>query len=478
MTIGLYKIGSDQELKYKRTMRHLLTTVIASISIALGLVSGAFAQLEELERLEEISEELDQTLEDIYELETEYGRLDRRLLEPLDQFSLALIENERYEDAHQIIEQAIQIIRVSEGLYSSSQYPFLVRHIENYVNRGDWEEARELMEHVNWLATRGDNVVNEELVETLIDVIDIHLWGVAEDSPTLQSYHFKEAENLTRLVSRVARFNYEDGDDRVPAIMYKSAVQLYMQAVAVETGGQTGIALRSFSDIGYAVSRSDARLSLYYAGIRSLTNILNFYMESEEPDVEASGMTYLYIGDWEVMFGDSTAAGRAYQHANELLLASGAQQEVINQYTSTPRMLPLIDFHSNLDTAIAALEDSADEDSAGTGTNFTFKQWSTQFPKTKAPVRFGTSEIDMEAGEYAMFSFSLAGLDTVGRWYRGRYKRNISSPQDLELINRRMTSSVDWFELTESIKDFHYRPKLVNGEPQTVTATLYFELAD
>lgn len=455
-------------------MRHLVTTAL----ISAALVSNAFSQLDELERLELIDEELEQTLEEIYNLGSEYGRLDRRLLEPLDQYSLALIENERYDDAHEIIEQAIQIIRVSEGLYSPTQYPLLVRHIENFVNRGDWEEARELMEHVNWLATRRDNVINEELIETLIDVIDIHLWGVAEDTPTNQSYHFKEAESLTRLVSRVARFNCEEGDERVPAIMYKSAVQLYMQSVAVEAGGQTGLSLRSFSDIGYAVTRSDARLSLYYAGIRSLTNILNFYMESEEPNIEASGMSYLYIGDWEVLFGDASAAGRAYEHANELLLASGAQQEDINHYTNKPRMLPLIDFHSSLDSAIAALDNSADESAEGTGTNFTFKQWSAQFPKTKAPVEFGMSEIDMEDGEYALFSFNLLGLDTVGRWYRGRYKRNISSPQDLELINRRMTNAVDWFELTESIKDFHYRPKLVDGQPQTVAATLYFELAD
>ena len=89
-------------------MRYLTSTVFLSVC----LVSHAFAQLNELARLTEVQNELDKTQESLFELISEYGRLDRRLLEPLDQYSVSLIENERFSDADTVLDQAIQIIRV------------------------------------------------------------------------------------------------------------------------------------------------------------------------------------------------------------------------------------------------------------------------------------------------------------------------------------------------------------------------------
>lgn len=76
-------------------MRYLTSTVFLSLC----LVPHAFAQLNELARITEVQNELDKTQESLLELTSEYGRLDRRLLEPLDQYSVSLIENERFSDA-------------------------------------------------------------------------------------------------------------------------------------------------------------------------------------------------------------------------------------------------------------------------------------------------------------------------------------------------------------------------------------------
>jgi hypothetical protein len=456
-------------------MRYLTSTVFFSICLA----SHSFGQLTELERLTEIQNELDQTQESLFELESDYGRLDRRLLEPLDQVSASLIENERFSDAHTVLDQAIQIIRVSEGLYSSTQFPLVIRNIENKVLQGDWTDAKELMQHLSWLIGRGENEVNEELVTTILDLIDIHLWGVVDDLESNQSFHFKRAERLTNFVNTIARHSYVEGDSRVTAIMYKKVVQMYLQSIAVEVGGPTGISLRSFSSIGYAISRGDAQDSLYYAGIRSLGSIRDFYLRSDTPNLEGAGIALMYRGDWEILFGKNLEAQQAYERGHELLLESGQTQEAINRFTSQPKMLPLLDFYATLDSAAALDSDSiAAAESDSSISNFTFRQWSSQFPKASAPIRRGLQEFNQRDGEYAMFSFNLVGMDRANRWYRGRYKRNISSPQNLELVRQQISSSVDMVELAESIKDFHYRPKFINGEPQTVNATLVFQLAD
>ena len=456
-------------------MRYTATILLASSF----LVSHALGQLGSIERIQEIQRGLDRGLENIHALEDEYGRLDRRMLESLDQFSVTLITNERFTEAHDILDQAIQIVRVSEGLYSPTQFPLLVRRIENYVNRGDWDSAKETMEHLDWLLKRGENTINESLIAALLDLIDIHLWGVADDLLANQSYHFRRAERLTDLASRVALFNYEAGDGRVPGIMYKKVVQLYLQSVAVEAGGATGIALRNYSNTGYAISRRDARNGLYYGGLRTLVGIRDFYLKPTTLDLEGAGLAYFYIGDWEILFGNRGAAEQAYKEGYNLLLEVGYSDEFINQYTVRPQILPLAEFHGSLEDALnATLNSSLMFGVEDNKVNFTFKQWSKKFSRTITPVNYGAKETGLEDIDYAKFSFNLFGLDQIGRWYRSRYKNNVSSPQNLELISRKIGSDIDWFELTESIKDFHFRPKFINGNPQPVTATLHYQLAN
>jgi len=161
------------------------------------------------------------------------------------------------------------------------------------------------------------------------------------------------------------------------------------------------------------------------------------------------------------------------------LLKSGQTQEAINDFTSQPKMLPLMEFYDSLDSVAGSSNNSLNNDGRDTNvSNFTFKQWSSNFPRASAPIQDELREVERQDGEYALFSFNLAGLDRASGWYRGRYSRNISSPRDLELISQRSSAGVDWLELTESVKDFHYRPKFINGEPQAVSATLVFQLSD
>ncbi|MDP6414858.1 MAG: hypothetical protein QGG54_07510, partial [Gammaproteobacteria bacterium] len=131
-----------------------LTVVKFLASLAAGSANSQQSVLTETEM------ELARIRLDIAELEAGSSRLDRGMLEPLDQFSQQLIETGRYSEAHQVLDQAVQIIRVNEGLYSPTQFPYVLRRIENYGNQGDWNHARKMMEHVNWLLNRGENTID------------------------------------------------------------------------------------------------------------------------------------------------------------------------------------------------------------------------------------------------------------------------------------------------------------------------------
>lgn len=423
--------------------------------------------------------ELQRIRETLANLELSSSRLDRRMLEPLGQFGQQLMDAGRFDEAHQVLDQAVQIVRVSEGLYSQNQFPYLLSRIENYGNQGDWAHASDLIEHLEWLLRRGENFINVELMDSILRLVDIHLWGVANDSPFLQSSHFRGARRLNELAIRAAIRAWGPTDTRLPEIFYKQVVQEYLQAVAVEAGGKTGIALRTFSEGGYARTRRETRISYYYFGLRNLNGIRQIYSNQQEPDLVGMAMAEMYIADWQVLFGNPDAAAQAYARSYELLRAAGIAAGAINRFHAHPKMIPALNFITDWDSALASLDQpiTIDQEAVDTA-NFNFQQWSAQFPHYEAPVDLGSSELTATDEDFAMFSFNLAGLEEASRWYRGRLKKEISSPQDLELVSENFNQQVDWMELENAIMDFRFRPKLVDGVPQPVNATLVYYLAE
>ncbi|HAJ77054.1 MAG TPA: hypothetical protein DCM64_11450 [Gammaproteobacteria bacterium] len=450
-----------------------LTVITFLASLAAGSANSQQSVLTETEL------ELARIRGDIAQLEAGSSRLDRGMLELLDQFSQQLMETGRYSEAHQVLDQAVQIIRVNEGLYSPAQFPYVLRRIETYGNQGDWRHAREMMEHMDWLLIRGENTIDTALMDSILNLVDIHLWGVANDSISMQSFHFRAAQRLNSIAIRAATAAWGEDDQRLPALIYKQLVQQYLQTVAVEVGGGTGIGLRRYSNSGLARSRSDARAGYYYSGLRLLSRIQRVYSDQPEPNSEGMAIAEVYLADWHVLFGNSEAATFSYARSNTLLLEAGIEQREINRFFAHPKLIPALDFVDSLDSGLESIDDPISSNSLEEGvSSFNFQQWSSQFPHYLAPVDFDVNQFSMPEEGFAMFTFSLTGLEEIGRWYRGRWKNEVSSPQNVELVTQRFNQPMDWLELENAIQDFRFRPKLIDGVPQSVTATLLYQLAN
>jgi len=347
-----------------------------------------------------IEQELDKTRTAIRQSENSVDRLDRSMLEPLNQFGSQLMNAGEYAEAHLILDQEVQIIRASEGLFSPSQIPVLLRRIENYGYQGDWENARESIEHLDWLLTRNENEINDAFMDSLLRLVDIHLWGVADDLLNLQDFHFRAAKRLNELAIRAATYKWGENDKRLPALRYKLVVQIYMEAASVDVGGSTGIALRRYSHTGLALSRKDARLSYYYTGLGLLGRNLDVYANLPSPDLEGLALANMYIGDWNVLFGNSAAAAQAYASSHELLLDAGKDPQQINQFFAQPKLLPELTFADSWDSAMAALYDNPEIAVAGVDSvALNFQQWSAKFPHHMAPVSLGTEPITIPQEE-------------------------------------------------------------------------------
>ena len=54
-----------------------------------------------------------------------FGSLDSRLLEPLEQLADMLMQQNQFDEAHVMLDRAMQIARVDDGLYTEIQRPLL-----------------------------------------------------------------------------------------------------------------------------------------------------------------------------------------------------------------------------------------------------------------------------------------------------------------------------------------------------------------
>ena len=411
------------------------------------------------------------------QLTTTFGRLDPRLLESLTQLSNQLSERQEYLDANDILERAIQITRISEGLYTRGQLPFQFSKINNLINAGDWRRANRMMAQMLSLLNRGDSQVDEEFVQASLQLADFHLKGVVGDRTVRQSTHIKLAARITERTANLAARAWGRNDLRLPAILYKRVVQLHLQVRAVEAGGSVGIGLRSFSSSGLARPRQEVLLEYYFAGLARLSQIRNIYMSQQTPNPQAIALTDVYIGDWQVLFANQEEAETAYLRSYSGFRNADIKQQEINRFFQTPTLLPAISFYSDWEEANAALNIAAGEGlNDGDVANLTVLPWSINFTHVSSPIEYDT----LNAGPVSLqgmaeYSITLMGLEKVYRWYKGRHITSISTANELKKVRGQISDPEAQYELEARIKSIRFRPRLVDGVAQAVSAKLFYD---
>jgi tetratricopeptide (TPR) repeat protein len=413
------------------------------------------------------------------EQQNRFGPLDSRLIEPLEQLADELMLRHQYDEAHALLDRAMQIARVEDGLYTELQRPLLEKKIENFANRGDWDNARENMEHLLWLYTNKSLFINQVLIDDLLELSRSHLRAVAEDNGAWQGYHFKQSSRIRWLTIGVAETLWGKTDERLVPIIYEQLRQFHLQTVALWRGGATSYSLRQIAPgSGIIRDRSDVNESFYLTGMGLLNNLFLIYAESESPDPEAIAMTNVYLADWHILFNQPQVATEIYQQAYQELLASGVDATLANEFFSQPMVIPDLEFYANVEAAVTAQHNrmvTVGEENPGAF--LSFSEWSAALPNVRSPIPDNTSVGEAANSNFALFSFSLAGVNKVSRWYSHRFSRTVNMIEQAELLTNYLQSPTEEIRLLEKLNSLTFRPKLVDGMPQQATGRLKYDLA-
>ncbi len=405
--------------------------------------------------------------------------MDARLVEPIEELADQLMALDQFDEAHALLDRAMQIARVEDGLYTERQRPLLRKKIDNFANRGDWERAREGMEHLFWLYTTKSKRVDDALIEDLLELSRVHLRGLAEDSNFMQGYHFRQSAQIRWIALGVAAKLWGETDERLAPIVYAQLRQLHLQTVALWRGGATSSALRKVAPGSEIMQDRDAVNEVFYlTGLGLINNLYAIYSQGEVPKPESMAMTTLYLADWHILYDNPQAATETYRRAYAELIAAGVNTELVNELFGQPMVIPDTEFYATVEAAVVAQRERLIAEGEGNVDSYlSFNEWSSALPNVRSPIAGFSPETEEVDSNFALFSFSLAGVNKVSRWYSHRFVSTVNMIEQAELLAHYLESPPEEQLLLAKLNSLTFRPKMVDGEPQQATGRLKYHFA-
>ena len=331
-------------------MKKLFTTaLVLLLAIPVRLAYG------QTEPTLDVFDELALGRELLNNMQDNLGPMDSRLIEPIEQLADQLMLLNQFEEAHDLLDRAMQIARIEDGLYTDIQRPLLSKKIRNFANRGDWDAARENMEHLYWLYTEKSRFIDQELIDDLVELSRFHLRALAEDASFYQGYHFNRSAEIRWIALAVAQTLWSETDKRLVPMIYEQLRQLHLQTVALWNGGPASYQLRKVGPgLDAMRGRYDVNETFYLSGLGLINSLYGIFASGESPDAEALAMTNVYLGDWHILYDKPEEATETYRLAYEEMLAAGVDESLVNELWDQPMVIPDTEFYSTVEAAVVA----------------------------------------------------------------------------------------------------------------------------
>ncbi len=414
-------------------------------------------------------------------VESHTNHHDMSLSEPLMQVGDQLMALGRYDEAHEMFDRALQIVRINQGLYSRAQIPYQQKKIENLMRWNNWEAARTNMQHLFWLYRTRSPAIDELLIDDVMQLSELHLRGVAEDSEEYQYYHLQRAGSSLRMAEIIGDRIFAENDPSMVPVLYSQVKHFHLLAAAVQSGGRMAYDLRqqipTWSD--WKHEKQSALRFYYFSGRRLLKRIETIYEQAQPANPEAVAMAQLYLADWQVLFGRTTEALKNYQDAYTKLASVEVDQALMGNFFSQPSLVPEPEFYPSLSVALEARSETMPATPglafAPTAETLFFNEWSPSFPAVRPPTKsYADRQLD---STFALFSFSLAGVTDLARFLNGREEDEFAFVTDAKIVQPEVKSDDQRKYLLTRLESLRFRPRLQDGVPQESATTLMYQLA-
>ena len=304
----------------------------------------------------------------IMNIESAYGPMDQRLVEPLEGLISRLIEFGRMDQVAELQAKQLAVMRANLGFESLDLLPVLRGMIQVQQALGNWEATSDILDHIRFLMTANYDQRSEETLLAMENQAQWKLAGFYLDAERNQSNNFLDARNLYADMEQLAEDVYGESSPQLYPWYYKRAYNLGIMVQLLNTKG--GFANVFITDLirsdGTMRLQTDGRLSGarlspigawniqdrnfvlgegYLRQARDLINRIRKIAELEN-DIEVQAIAEIYRGDYNLLMGRGSGR-RQYYSAQDKLLEAGVAQSEIDEFFGVPMLLPLPRFFDN-----------------------------------------------------------------------------------------------------------------------------------
>lgn len=351
--------------------------------------NGADTQrsIDHANRLAEYAQTIDQ-------LQSEFGPYDQRLIEPLSGMSQALIEAGSHDAALPLLDQQLQIHRISSGLYATEQIPVIQTLLHLRAAAGQWGNITDTLQYLSWVYQRDDTLPPPEQLTGLKQLGDWHLRALGHDTRDREAFHLIELSKMEERATAIAARHYGADSVELAPYLYDEALAAAYIGLAIMMTSETsqdlmllteGIRGRPVSGNNVPTARglTEVEIEALYGSrastviersfknnmatsLQKLKRIRELYAASG--NLEAEGLALIAMGDATLMRQQyenkpghfagvrrgSTAPGPAleyYREALALFEEAGVPPELLAALTRCPVLLPVTAFRETLEEA-------------------------------------------------------------------------------------------------------------------------------
>ena len=417
-------------------------------------------------------------LRQLSDLESPGNANDLAIIESLIDLSNSSAALQLYGEASEFLSRALQIQRRSSGLFSPNQVPIIFAKMEIDSHFDDWESVNPSLENLYWLVMNKNLGSGDELIEHLARLTEFHLRGVLGDKEELQAYHYQQASKIAYQSLEIGKRLWEPHDKRLLQLYYSLIKQLYMQSAAVEQGDDTAYALRAVvPGSTWVRPRRVVQAGFYQAGLTLYEDMSSVILKDEEGSLETLAMLNLYIADWHLLF-DQRVAEETYLESISMFQDVSLDQVALDTLLDRPRLLPIPKFFETVrdaieeDLRLSAIKNA--QLSSGSNHKIFFQNWSDQMRLHPLVVSSDSKfPLNQNKSDQFHFRFRLNALDVVAHWVKGRYRTNISVADELQMLEGRADTNLEFID--DQLRLLHFRPRFEDGSAKLSQGILVYD---
>ncbi|MEX0901885.1 MAG: hypothetical protein WDZ76_04030 [Pseudohongiellaceae bacterium] len=381
---------------------------------------------------------------------------DHARIESLLEIGQELQENHDYDGAEAEFDQALQLSRVSEGLYNPRQFDIVGRLLEVLMLQENWPEFDQQLAYLEALSQQNYGNDRPAMIDAVDETARWYRAAAVRVNDSRGNWYLIRAKHLNWIAVTLAEREYGRDDSRLAPLLYQVVLDHYYQSVSNQRRGMTSYEYRTLSKTpidGWSQTRYESVKNSYRIGKEVLQRIRGIYASTGEATV-TDALLLMQLADWELLFGYGDRALQLYADVHEELVLAGVDQADIDAYFMRTTILPE-------PVLVTELPDAADKGQSPVR----LTGWSKSYPGAVRPQAQTALFRSVATPDNAIrlrleITANYQSSSQIRRWFTD-FEYSIAS---ISTLDDNAGGDVLLRQAYEEVAEFNFRPRFSGGK--------------